>query len=243
MIRVENLNVGYNKKQILFDINLHIQKFTINAVIGQSGCGKTTLLKSLNKLIEEENAYRSGKIFIDNVDIDSIEKKSLRKMVGMIFQQPVAFPFSIEKNLTYILNYHKKLTKQALKKEVQFYLEKVSLYQEVKDNLNMSANKLSGGQKQRLAIARSLCIEPKILLLDEPCSALDMKNTIAIENMLLDMKKNYTIIIVTHNLMQAKRIADNIIFMDKGRIEVIQDKKTFFENPSSKLAEEQLNYM
>ena len=91
MIRVENLNVGYNKKQILFDINLHIQKFTINAVIGQSGCGKTTLLKSLNKLIEEENAYRSGKIFIDNVDIDSIEKKSLRKMVGMIFQQPVAF--------------------------------------------------------------------------------------------------------------------------------------------------------
>ncbi len=161
----------------------------------------------------------------------------------MVFQQPIVFPYSIEKNIAYVLNYHFNISKQEVQKRTQYHLEVAKLYDEVKANLKMPANRLSGGQQQRLAIARSLCVDPEVLLLDEPCSALDMKNTIAIENMLLELKDDYSIVIVTHNLAQAKRIADQVVFMEKGKIIEVSDKEMFFEEPKTDLAREYIKYM
>lgn len=159
------------------------------------------------------------------------------------FQQPIAFPHSIEKNLSYVLKYHGVRNKKEIAEKITESLQKAKLYDEVKDQLKKSALKLSGGQKQRLAIARSLCAGPEILLLDEPCSALDMKNTIAIEETLLELKDQYTFVIVTHNLAQAKRIADQVIFMDHGEVLEVTEKEKFFENPASEPAKEQIQYM
>ena len=142
-----------------------------------------------------------------------------------------------------MLKYHYNLTKEEIQAKSIECLKKAKLYDEVKEQVDMSATKLSGGQKQRLAIARTLCVEPEVMLLDEPCSALDMKNTIAIEEMLLELKEQYTIVIVTHNLAQAKRIADCIVFMDQGNILEMTEKEQFFANPSSELAREQIEYM
>ena len=144
---------------------------------------------------------------LGDADIKSISKETLRSRIGMVFQQPIAFPHSIEKNLTYVLKYYGIRDKKVLSEKVEESLKKAKLYEEVKDQLKKSALKLSGGQKQRLAIARSLCVNPEILLLDEPCSALDMKNTIAIEETLMELKGQYTFVIVTHNLGQAKRLS------------------------------------
>ena len=161
----------------------------------------------------------------------------------MVFQQPIAFPHSIEKNLSYVLKYHGVRNKKEIDEKITESLQKAKLYDEVKDQLKKSALKLSGGQKQRLAIARSLCAGPEILLLDEPCSALDMKNTIAIEETLLELKDQYTFVIVTHNLAQAKRIADQVIFMDQGKVLEVTEKEQFFANPASEPAKEQIQYM
>lgn len=243
MIRIENLKCGFGKHEILHDISLTLPSNQITAIVGQSGCGKTTFLKSLNRMIEEEGGYTLGNIYLNDTNIMKLPKELLRKQVGMVFQQPIAFPHSIEKNLTYVLKYHGITNKDEINTQIKEALQKSKLYDEVKDNLKKSALKLSGGQKQRLAIARSLCANPNILLLDEPCSALDMKNTIAIENTLLDLKNQYTFVIVTHNLAQAQRIADQIVFMDQGNVLEVTEKKAFFEKPFSKLAQEQLQYM
>ena len=218
MLTIEHLNCGYGKHEILHDISVTIPDNKITAIVGQSGCGKTTFLKTLNRMVEEEQGYTTGKISLGDADIKSISKETLRSRIGMVFQQPIAFPHSIEKNLTYVLKYYGIRDKKVLSEKVEESLKKAKLYEEVKDQLKKSALKLSGGQKQRLAIARSLCVNPEILLLDEPCSALDMKNTIAIEETLMELKGQYTFVIVTHNLGQAKRIADQIIFMDQGKI-------------------------
>lgn len=243
MLEIEHLKCGYGKTEILHDLSLTIPEKKITAIVGQSGCGKTTFLKSLNRMVEEEDGYMDGKILLEKKDIRSMPKEVLRGQIGMVFQQPIAFPCSIEKNLTYVLKYHGIKEKEILSEKVVENLTKAKLYDEVKNQLKKSALKLSGGQKQRLAIARSLCVNPEILLLDEPCSALDMKNTIAIENMLLELKDQYTFVIVTHNLGQAKRIADQIVFMDQGEILEFTDKETFFSNPSTELAKEQIQYM
>ena len=242
-IQTEQLSVNYGKKQILSDIDVKIEENRITALVGQSGCGKSTFLKALNRILEEDGGDVQGKILLDGQDIKKMEKENLRKKIGLVFQQPIVFPYSIEKNLSYVLNYHFKLSKKECSERIERYLKAAKLYDEVKDSLQMSAKRLSGGQKQRLAIARSLCVEPEILLLDEPCSALDMKNTIAIEEMLLELKKHYTIVIVTHNLAQAHRIADQIVFMDHGRIVEATDKDTFFTNPGTELAREYIQYM
>ncbi len=224
-------------------IDLAVKKNKITAIIGQSGCGKTTLLKTVNRILEDEGGYIQGKITVDGQDIMKISKEELRKRVGIVFQQPIAFPYSIEKNLTYVLKYHYNLSKEELKKRCEECLREARLYDEVKEQMSMSAAKLSGGQKQRLAIARSLCVNPELMLLDEPCSALDMKNTMAIEEMLLELKEQYTIVIVTHNLAQAQRIADDIVFMNQGKVLEITEKNQFFSEPSSELAKEQVQYM
>ncbi|MCR1954200.1 ATP-binding cassette domain-containing protein [Clostridioides mangenotii] len=242
-IKIERLSIRYGKKEILTDISLLIPEQKITAIVGQSGCGKSTLLKSINRIIEEDGGKIEGEILIDGTNIIEIPKEKLRRNIGLVFQQPIVFPYSIEKNITFVLNYHFNLNKEKAKNRMRYYLEIAKLYDEVKDNLSMPANKLSGGQQQRLAIARSLCVEPKILLLDEPCSALDMKNTIAIEEMLLELKSKYSIVIVTHNIAQAKRISDQVIFMDNGRVIEVSDTETFFEEPQTELAKEYIKYM
>ena len=243
MIEVKELRAGFGKKEILRGIDLVIPEKKIIAVVGQSGCGKTTFLKSLNRILEEEGGYIKGQILLDGENVMKFPKTQLRKRIGIVFQQPIAFPYSIERNLTYVLKYHYQLNKEQMCEKCVECIKKARLYEEVKNQMNMSAVKLSGGQKQRLAIARTLCVEPEVLLLDEPCSALDMKNTIAIEEMLMELKEQYTIVIVTHNLAQAKRIADNVVFMDQGRILEITEKEQFFTNPVSEQAKEQIKYM
>lgn len=227
MLTIEQISCGFGRQEILHDISLTIPEGKITAIVGQSGCGKTTFLKTLNRMIEEEGGFYKGKIILDGEDIKGLSTEVLRTRIGMVFQQPIAFPYSIEKNLSYVLKYHGIREAGEIERITRECLQKARLYDEIKDQLKKSAKKLSGGQKQRLAIARSLCVNPEILLLDEPCSALDMKNTIAIEETLLELKGKYTFVIVTHNLAQAKRIADQIIFMDQGRVLEVTDTKTF----------------
>ena len=169
-------------------------------------------------MIEEEGGSWSGRITLGGTDIQSMSKEQLRTRVGMVFQQPISFPYSIEKNLSYVLKYHGVSSRQQREEQIRDCLQKAGLYEEVRNHMKMQAQKLSGGQKQRLAIARSLCVNPQVLLLDEPCSALDQKNTIEIEKTLLKLKGNYTFVIVTHNLEQADRIADYIVHMEAGRV-------------------------
>ena len=233
MLTIEQISCGFGRQEILHDISLSIPEGKITAIVGQSGCGKTTFLKTLNRMIEEEGGFYKGKIILDGEDIKGLSTEVLRTRIGMV----------LEKNLSYVLKYHGIREAGEIERITRECLQKARLYDEIKDQLKKSAKKLSGGQKQRLAIARSLCVNPEILLLDEPCSALDMKNTIAIEETLLELKGKYTFVIVTHNLAQAKRIADQIIFMDQGRVLEVTDTKTFFEHPSSEPAREQIQYM
>ena len=162
MLTIEHLNCGYGQHEILHDISVTIPDKKITAIVGQSGCGKTTFLKTLNRMVEEEQGYTTGKVSLGNTDIKSISKETLRSRIGMVFQQPIAFPHSIEKNLTYVLKYYGIRDKKVLSEKVEESLKKAKLYEEVKDQLKKSALKLSGGQKQRLAIARSLCVNPEI---------------------------------------------------------------------------------
>lgn len=232
MIEVQNLQAGFGKKEILHNINLSIRKHTITAIVGQSGCGKTTFLKTLNRILEEEGGYIKGSIKIGGKEHTKIPTEILRRQVGMVFQQPIAFPYSIEKNLSLVLKYYGMKKKDELQQEMVQALKKAKLYDEVKDQMKMSAKRLSGGQKQRLAIARSLCASPEVLLLDEPCSALDLKNTMAIEKTLIELKKQYTIVIVTHNLAQAKRISDWVVYMDEGKVVEVTKAEEFFQASS-----------
>lgn len=218
MLNIENVSCRFGKQEILHDVTIQIPKGKITAIVGASGCGKTTLLKTCNRMIEEEGGSWSGRITLGGTDIQSMSKEQLRTRVGMVFQQPISFPHSIEKNLSYVLKYHGVSSRQQREEQIRDCLQKAGLYEEVRNHMKMQAQKLSGGQKQRLAIARSLCVNPQVLLLDEPCSALDQKNTLEIEKTLLKLKGNYTFVIVTHNLEQADRIADYIVHMEAGRV-------------------------
>lgn len=218
MLNIENVSCRFGKQEILHDVTLQIPKGKITAIVGASGCGKTTLLKTCNRMIEEEGGSWSGRITLGDTDIQSMSKEQLRTRVGMVFQHPISFPHSIEKNLSYVLKYHGVRGRQQREEQIRDCLQKAGLYEEVRNHMKMQAQKLSGGQKQRLAIARSLCVNPQVLLLDEPCSALDQKNTLEIEKTLMKLKGNYTFVIVTHNLEQADRIADYIVHMEAGRV-------------------------
>ncbi|MFV0441479.1 MAG: phosphate ABC transporter ATP-binding protein [Lachnospirales bacterium] len=243
ILKITDLNFYYGKKQILNSISHEFEKNKVTAIIGQSGCGKSTLLKTINRIAEENSGRYTGTIHLEGQDILSISKENLRKKVSLVFQTPTVFPFSIEKNISQVLHYHYSLGNEDLKKETEKYLTMVGLYDSIKDKLNVSANTLSGGEKQRLAIARALCVNPCILMLDEPTSALDIKNTILIEDLIISLKDKYSIIIVTHNLLQAKRISDNIIFMDNGTIIETNSARDFFDNPKSDLSIEYVNYI
>ena len=238
MLTIEQISCGFGRQEILHDISLTIPEGKITAIVGQSGCGKTTFLKTLNRMIEEEGGFYKGKIILDGEDIKGLSTEVLRTRIGMVFQQPIAFPYSIEKNLSYVLKYHGIREAGEIERITREYLQKARLYDEIKDQLKKSAKKLSGGQKQRLAIARSLCVNPEILLLDEPCSALDMKNTIAIEETLLELKGKYTIVIVTHNMQQATRISDKTAFFLLGEVVEFSDTDTLFSMPKDKRTED-----
>lgn len=230
MIEIKNLCVSFDEKEILKNISVNFMKNKITAIIGQSGSGKTTLLNTIS-LINEDYA---GEIFFESQNIKTIKKEILRKNIGILLQNATPFPMSILQNLTYAPIYHGVKDKDVLNDLVVKLLKECSLYDEVKDKLDKSALSLSGGQKQRLCLARTLSVNPKVLLLDEPCSSLDINNTKIIENTLLSLSKNHTIIIITHNLSQAKRIADKIVFMQDGKIIEQGDKGELFTNPKSK---------
>lgn len=233
ILNVENLRVKLGKKEVLKGISLNIKPNRIVAIIGPSGCGKSTFLKCINGILNDNvEAKIEGKIEFQGKDIKDYESiDDIRKNIGMVFQNPTPFPMSIYKNITYTMKYYGENKKDILDKVVEEKLRVVGLYEEVSKELNKSALKLSGGQQQRLCIARALAIEPKILLLDEPCSALDIKSTMIIEDMLKELSKEYTIIIVTHNLNQAKRISDNTVFMLDGNIVENDKTEKIFTDP------------
>ena len=232
LITLHNFGVAYEKKAVLEDVNAAIRPNRITAIIGPSGCGKSTLLKAMNRLLElQSDVTIRGSIHLNGQDIHTIPADELRRRVGMVFQTPSPFPMSIYKNLTYAPAYYGVTGKQHLDKIVRENLEVTGLWEEVKGELGKSALKLSGGQQQRLCIARALTANPEILLLDEPCSALDVKSTQTIEELLLKLKKKYTIVIVTHNLFQARRIADDCIFMLNGQLWEQNTTKELFANP------------
>ena len=232
IMQIRNLKVSYDGKPVLHNISMDIRKNRITAILGPSGCGKTTFLKTLNGLLQEERGAKvSGTIALEGTDIRSLSLESLRKNVGLVFQTPAPFPFSIYKNLTYAPGYYGIRDKKKLAEIVEEKLKLTGLYEEVAGELHKSALKLSGGQKQRLCIARALTVEPKVLLLDEPCSALDVKASAKIEELLLKLKEHYTIVIVTHNLAQAKRIADDVAFFQDGRLVEAKEAAEFWEHP------------
>lgn len=239
ILEIKNLSIEIEGKKILKDIDINIRKNKITAIIGPSGCGKTTFLKSLNRLIEEENQIKKeGKIFFENKDISEFNLNELRKKIGLVFQNPAPFPFSIYKNMTYAPIYYGEKDKNILDKIVKDKLKDAGLYEEVKDELEKSALKLSGGQQQRLCIARSLTVNPEILLLDEPCSALDIQNTNKVEELLKKLSQKYTIVIVTHNLFQAKRLSDYTAFFLDGKLVEYDKTKNIFENPKEEKTKE-----
>ena len=232
VITTHDFGVAYEKKTVLEGVNTSIRRGRITAIIGPSGCGKSTLLKAMNRMLElQDDVTVKGSIHLEGQDIQTISADELRRRVGMVFQTPTPFPMSIYKNMTYAPLYYGAKGKQNLDKIVRENLEVTGLWEEVKDELNKSAMKLSGGQQQRLCIARALTAQPEVLLLDEPCSALDIKSTQIIEELLLKLKEQYTIIIVTHNLFQARRIADDCIFMLNGQLWEQNTTEELFNNP------------
>ncbi len=240
IIKVSNLNVSYDNKLVLKDLSMSFEEKKITAIIGPSGCGKSTFLSTLNLMLEEYGGKFTGEILYKNKDIKSYDKDNLRKSIGMVFQKPTPFPLSIYKNMTYAMMYYGIKDKKELDNIVKYNLKRVGLFDEINNDLNMYAMKLSGGQQQRLSIARALTVEPEVLLLDEPCSALDIKNTAIIENMLYNFSSEYTIIIVTHNLSQAKRIADYTAFVLDGELIEYGETKEIFSNPKDKRTKEYL---
>lgn len=237
IIRTVNLNVFYGRVHALKDVFVLIPPKRITAIMGPSGCGKSTLLKAFNRLLEAEGATVSGAVYFNGTDIysDNVDPAIIRKKIGMVFQKPVPLPMSIYDNVAYGPRIHGIKDKQALDRIVRECLEKVGLWDEVCNRLRDSAFMLSGGQQQRLCIARALAVEPEVLLLDEPTSSLDPASTRRIEELLRELSKDYTIVIVTHNVHQAKRIADHVIFIFNGKVVEQGEAKEVFESPRSTL--------
>jgi len=233
-ISVRNLSVWYGKTQVIKNVSVDIPEKKITAIIGPSGCGKTTFLKSLNRLIDlQEDVKISGSILVDGEDIYSpeIDVNNLRKKIGLLFQKPQVLPMSIYDNVAYGPRIHGIRNKRKLDEIVEHYLKEASLWEEVKDKLHSPAYKLSLGQQQRLCLARGLAVEPEIILADEPTSALDPISAEKIEKSLSELKNRYTIIIVSHILRQAKRLADYVIFLYLGNLVEHGPAEEFFTNP------------
>lgn len=235
-IKTENLNLWYGENQALKNINAEISEKQITALIGPSGCGKSTFLKTLNRMNDLVDGCKiEGNIYINNTDIyRNMDVNILRKNVGMVFQKPNPFPMSIYDNIAYGPRIHGIKSKFKLDEIVERSLKQAAIWNECKDRLKKSALSMSGGQQQRLCIARALAVEPQILLMDEPTSALDPISTSKIEDLALELKKEYTIIIVTHNMQQAMRIADKTAFFLLGEMVEFDETEKMFSNPEDK---------
>jgi phosphate transport system ATP-binding protein len=237
-ITIEKLNLSINNKVILNDINLTIPKNKITVILGPSGCGKTTLMKSMNRLTDLYPEMKvSGNIYIDGEEILNSRKDvtEIRQRMGLLSQRPYPLPMSIFKNVAYGLKISGRVNKRFLNMRVEHYLKQASLWNEVKDRLKDPANSLSIGQQQRLCLARGLAVDPDIILADEPTSALDPISSQEIEKQFLELKNNYTIVLVTHILRQAARIADYVIFMYLGEVIEQGPAKEFFSNPQTEI--------
>lgn len=240
-IDIKDMDLFYGSFQALKNVNLEIEPNKITAFIGPSGCGKSTLLKSLNRMNDLVEGCRiEGKILLDGQDIyaKSMDVNTLRKRVGMVFQKPNPFPMSIYDNVAYGPRTHGIRSKAKLDEIVEKSLRDAAIWDEVKDRLKKSALGMSGGQQQRLCIARALAVEPEVLLMDEPTSALDPISTSHIEDLALELKDRYTIVIVTHNMQQAARISDKTAFFLLGEIIEYNDTTELFSRPQNKKTEE-----
>lgn len=238
-VNIENLNVYYGQAQAVFNVNFEVPKNKVTAFIGPSGCGKSTILRCINRMNDVIDICRiTGKITIDAIDIykSKISVENLRERVGMVFQKPNPFPKSIFDNVAYGPVIHGLASsKSELKIIVEDSLDKAGLLEEVKDRLDKPGIGLSGGQQQRLCIARAIAVNPEIILMDEPCSALDPIATAKIEELILELKKNYTIIIVTHSMQQAARVSDLTAFFHLGKLIELGETETLFQNPKEKM--------
>lgn len=240
-ISVRNLNFYYGAHQALFDNNIDILEKQVTAIIGPSGCGKSTLLRTFNRIYQLYREQRAdGSIFLDGENIldNTVDILELRRKVGMIFQKPTPFPMSVFDNVAYPLKLHFSLSKSEIVERVEKALRGASLWDEVKDKLKKSGMALSGGQQQRLCIARAIAGEPEVLLMDEPTSAIDPIGTLKVEDLIEELKQEFTIVIVTHNMQQAARISDYTAFYFQGKIIEFGITEKIFTSPANKQTED-----
>jgi len=240
-MEIDDVSVSYSNREAVKSVSLPVRQGEVLSMIGPSGCGKTTLLRSLNRLTElTSTATLRGRILLDDVDIAQIEPTLLRRRVTMVFQQPNPFPMSVFDNIAYVLREQgsRRQRKKTLEPKVHSALDRAGLFEEVKDNLDHPALKLSGGQQQRLCIARALAAEPEVLLLDEPCSALDPQSTQVIEDLIVKLRDDVAVVIVTHNLQQAYRIADHVAFMYLGDLVEYNSATALFGSPREQRTQE-----
>ena len=240
-VSVHHLDFFYGKEQALFDNSLEIKENRVTAVIGPSGCGKSTHIRTYNRIYQLYRDQRaSGEVMFDGDNVLSAQTDllDLRRRIGMIFQKPSPFPMTVFENVAYGLRQHYRMGKSELGDRVEEALKRSAIWDEVKHKLNEPGNALSGGQQQRLCIARAIAGEPEMLLMDEPCSAIDPVATAKIEDLILELKANYTIVLVTHNMQQAARVSDYTAFFFQGRIVEFGDTTQIFSNPVEKKTEE-----
>lgn len=236
-LSAHSMNLSFGNKQILKNINIDFPENQVTSLIGPSGCGKSTLLRSFNRMHDlSPDARVEGSLKLDNLDIYDKNNSvtEIRKRIGMVFQKPNPLPKSIYENMSYALNIH-KFQKNDIPKLIETALQESYLWEEVKDELKKPAVKLSGGQQQRLCIARTVVLRPEVILMDEPCSSLDPISTNKIEELIISLKKSYTIIIVTHNMQQAQRISDKVAFMYLGELIEFNTCAEIFKNPKAEL--------
>ncbi len=240
-IEVKNLNFYYGDYQAIKDVNLQIKENKVTAFIGPSGCGKSTLLRTFNRMYELYPGQRAeGEINMDgeNLLTSKTDISLIRAKIGMVFQKPTPFPMSIYDNIAFGVRLFDRLSKGEMDERVEWALTKAALWNEVKDKLGQSGNGLSGGQQQRLCIARGIAIKPQVMLLDEPCSALDPISTAKIEELIAELKSDYTVVIVTHNMQQAARVSDYTAYMYLGELMEFGDTDQVFVNPARKETED-----
>ena len=238
---VNNLNFFYGEYKELKDINLIIPKNKVTAFIGPSGCGKSTLLRTLNRMFELYPGQRAeGEINFDgeNILTSKVDISIMRAKIGMVFQKPTPFPMSIYENIAFGVRLFEKLSKGEMNERVEWALTKAALWNEVKDKLHQSGNSLSGGQQQRLCIARAIAVKPDVLLMDEPCSALDPISTTKVEELITELKQDYTVVIVTHNMQQAARCSDYTAYMYLGELIEFGETRQMFIKPSRQETED-----
>src|SRR3954452_2314923 len=240
-VDIRKLDFHYGKAHALKNVNLAVPTNAVTSIIGPSGCGKSTLLRTINRIFELYPDQRaSGEIVIDGANV--LERgyplSDLRRLVGMVFQKPTPFASSIRSNVGFALNYYERLSKSEMNDRIEDALRQAALWDEVKDKLHLSALSLSGGQQQRLCIARAIAVRPEVLLLDEPCSALDPISTAKIEELITELKHDYTVVIVTHNMQQAARVSDLTAYMYLGELIEFDETGTIFTNPAKRQTED-----